>query len=309
MKKIAVVGAGRVGESCALFLAQKNLSDEVVLLDIRGEYAVGTALDIQQTAPVFGFDTRVTGGGDFSLMKGAGCVVVTAGFPRKPGMSRSDVLESNMRIVDSVCEHIANYASDAHVFVVSNPVDIMTFRAFERLGWPRERVFGQAGVLDASRMATFLQQETGLSSQDITAMVLGGHGDSMVPMTRFTVANGVPITAFLDQDRLTQIIDRTRHGGAEILKLKEISSAYQAPAASTVAMVEAVVQDRKRLLPTVAVLQGEYGCQGLAVGVPAILGRGGMEKIVELSLEPEEQNLFDKTVAAVQQDLKTMSAL
>ncbi len=306
MDKIAIIGSGRVGEATTLFLAQQNLAREVVLLDVKGDYAAGTALDIAQTAPIFRFDTRIIGSGDMSLMHDAELIVVTAGFPRKPGMSRSDVLQSNIQIIDSVVENVVKYAPNSMILVVSNPVDVITYRAFKQARFPRNRVFGQAGVLDSARMATFIAMETGFSAKDINAMVLGGHGDSMVPMMRYTTINGIAVEQFLSPEQTAAIIHRTRHGGAEVLKLKEISSAYQAPGAATVEMVDAIVHDRKRILPTVCMLDGEYNEKDIAMGVPAVLGKHGMEKVIELSLTPEEQQMFTASVNSVRQDVNSL---
>lgn len=309
MDKIAVIGSGRVGEATTLFLAQQNLAKEVVLLDVKGDYAAGTALDIAETAPIFRFDTRIIGSSDMSVMHDAQLVVVTAGFPRKPGMSRSDVLQSNVQIIDNVVENVLKYAPHSMVLVVSNPVDVITYRAFKKAGFPRNRVFGQAGVLDSARMATFIALETGYSAKDISAMVLGGHGDSMVPMMRYTTINGIAVENFLTAEQTQAIVTRTRNGGAEVLKLKEISSAYQAPGAATVEMVDAIVHDRKRVLPTVAILDGEYGEKQIAMGVPAVLGKHGMEKVIELELNPDEKKMFTDSVNSVRQDVDLLATL
>ncbi len=309
MHKITVVGSGRVGESTALFLAQQHLAKEVVLLDVRGEYAAGTALDIQETAPLFRFDTRLIGTADASQMKGSDIVVVTAGLPRKPGMSRSDVLETNINIIDTIVQDVVKHAPNAILLIVSNPVDSVTYRAFIKTGWPRERVFGQAGVLDAARMATFVAMETGLSAKDIQAMVMGGHGDAMVPMIRYTTVNGISVEQFLKHDQIERIIDRTRKGGAEVLQLKQNSSAYQAPAAAVVDMVDAIVHDRHRVLPTVAILQGEYGESDIAMGVPVMLGKKGLEKIIELPLNTAEKKMFDESIRYLRVDLEHLAKM
>lgn len=309
MDKIAVVGSGRVGEAATLFLAQQNLAKEVILLDVKGDYAAGTALDIAETAPIFRFDTRIIGSGDMSLLRDSEIVIVTAGFPRKPGMSRSDVLQSNVQIIDSVVENVVKYAPNSMVLVVSNPVDIITYRAFKQARFARNKVFGQAGVLDSARMATFIALETGYSAKDINAMVLGGHGDSMVPMMRYTTINGISVERFLTKEQSDAIIHRTRNGGAEVLKLKEISSAYQAPGAATVEMVDAIVHDRKRILPTVAILDGEYQQKDIAMGVPAVLGKNGMEQVIELELTTDEQKMFDDSINSVRQDIDALAKL
>ncbi|TVP84466.1 MAG: malate dehydrogenase [Thioalkalivibrio sp.] len=303
MKKIAIIGAGRVGESTAQFLAQSDLVRELALLDVREGAAAGAALDIQETAPLFGFDTRLTGSTDPGVIAGAELVVITAGLPRKPGMSRSDVLDKNVEILDSILVDVVREAPDSQILVVSNPVDVLTYRAWQKTGWDRSRVFGQAGVLDAARMATFVALETGLSTRDIHTLVLGGHGDAMVPMLRFSGINGLPLHYFLDQAAIDRIVERTRHGGAEILGLRQTSSAYDAPAAAVKAMVESILLDQRRVLPTVALLEGEYGASDAAMGVPCVLGTGGMERIVELDLNAEEQANFDSSLAGVQADI------
>ncbi|MCF7983351.1 MAG: malate dehydrogenase [Thiohalocapsa sp.] len=309
MKKISIVGAGRVGETTAQILAEEELCREVALYDVRDDVPEGVALDIYQTAPFFEFDCRVSGSNDPQILADSDLVVVTAGFPRKPGMSRSDVLAANVKIIDEVTDHIVRYASDAIVLVVSNPVDTLTYRIAQRTGWPRERVFGQAGVLDASRMAAFIAQETGFSSLDITTLVLGGHGDTMVPMPRYCTINGVPITHFIAPERLEAIIERTRKGGAEILALRKNSSAYDAPAASVAAMIDAISNNRRRLMPTVALLDGEYGERDVAMGVPCILDESGLAAVVELDLDARERADFDRSVAAVREDIARLAEL
>jgi malate dehydrogenase len=308
MQKIAIVGAGRVGESTALFIAQHDLCKELMLIDIREGVPQGVALDIQETAPLLGFDTQIRGSHDASAVAGAQLVVITAGLPRKPGMSRSDVLESNVKIIDGIVDSIAQHAPEAILLLVSNPVDTLTWEAFVRSGFPRHRVLGQAGVLDSTRMASFIAMETGLSVKDIDAMVLGGHGDSMVPMTRFTTLSGIPVEHFLDSSAIESIVERTRNGGAEILSLRQNSSAYDAPAAAITTMVDAIVRGRRRVLPSVAILDGEYGYGGLAMGVPCVLGQGGVERIVELPLNEEEKRMFDATVAAIQRDIASLQS-
>jgi len=305
MNKIAVVGgAGRVGESAALYLMQQQLAREVVVVDIAEGPARGAALDIAECGPVFGSDTRLWGTADYADLKDSDIIVVTAGMPRKPGMSRSDLLDTNIAIMDQIADAAAEHAPDAMMIVVGNPVDVMTYRAWQRTGWPRNRVFGQAGVLDSARMATFLAEATGRSLADIDAMVLGGHGDQMVPMMRYTTVNGVPVENFLDAAKIEEIVERTRKGGAEVLQLREKSSAYLAPGAATVEMVESVVHDRGRLLPCVAILDGEYGHSDVAMGVPSILTRNGLEKVVELELDDTEREQFETSLAAVEADLE-----
>ncbi len=304
MNKIAVVGgAGRVGETTALFVMQQQLAREIVLIDVNENAAKGAALDMAEAAPVFGSDTAVRGSGDYAEMSGADLIIVTAGLPRKPGMSRSDLLDKNVAIMDQIADAAVEHAPDAIMMVVANPVDVMTYRAWQRTGWPRHRVFGQAGVLDSARMARFIAEATDRSLADIDAMVLGTHGDQMVPMMRYTTFNGVPVDRFLDQERIDEIVDRTRNGGAEVLQLRETSSAYLAPGAAVTKMVEALVRDRGRLLPCVAILDGEYGHRDVAMGVPSILTSKGLTKVVELSLNDQESKAFEASVAAVQKDL------
>ena len=304
MNKISIVGAGRVGETAAQTLAQQEMSREIVLLDVREGAAAGAALDIMQSASYFGFDARVTGGTDPALLKDSELVVITAGSPRKPGMSRSDVLDINRAVIDSICDHVLEYAPDALLLLVSNPVDVLTWHAWKRTGWERHRVFGMAGVLDASRMACFIAEETGLSIKDIHAMVIGGHGDYMVPLTRFSTINGAPASTFLDAESIARINKRTRHAGAEVLALRQQSSAYNAPAAAIATMVDAISHHRRRVLPCVCNLDGEYGQSDITAGVPAIIGQNGIEKIIELPLDDSEQAGFEASIESIRADLK-----
>lgn len=306
MQKITIVGAGRVGEATAQILAERDLCRVLVLLDIKEGVAAGAALDIQETAPLFGFDTRVIGDTQASLMVDSDLVVITAGIPRKPGMSRSDVLATNVKITDTILDDVLHYAPQSKILLVSNPVDILTYYAWKKTGWDRCRVLGQAGVLDSSRMAAFVALETGYSVKNINAMVLGGHGDSMVPMTRFTTIAGIPITYFLDQQVIDDIVERSRFAGAEILALKKTSSAYGAPAVAIAEMVEAITCHRSQVLPTVTVLQGEYGQKGIAMGVPCVLGEQGIEKVIELPLNEVEKKMFDESIKNIKNDLKRL---
>lgn len=306
MKKISIVGAGRVGETTAQTLAQHCMCDEVVLLDVREGAAAGAALDISQSASFFGFDTRLTGGTDPALLAGSELVIVTAGSPRKPGMSRSDVLDVNCGVIDSVVDNVLEHAPDSMLLLVSNPVDVLTWRAWKRTGWDRSRVFGQAGVLDAARMAHFIADATGMSSKDVSTLVIGGHGDLMVPLTRYSTIHGLPVTDFLDAATIEQINDRTRHGGAEVLGLRQVSSAYNAPAAAVATMVDAIVHDRRRVLPCVAVLDNEYGQRDITGGVPVILGRNGVEQVVQLALGDTEQQAFQASIDSILDDIKTL---
>lgn len=303
MNKVVIMGAGRVGETTAQILAEQEICRQVVLIDIREDAPQGVALDILQTSPFFNFDTQVSGSNDAADLADADLVVITAGIPRKPGMSRSDVLDTNVAIIDGIVDDILRYAPNAMVLIVSNPVDVLTWRVWQRTGWPRERVLGQAGVLDASRMAAFIAMETGFSARDITTLVLGGHGDSMVPVSRFCTINGVPVSHFISEARIQDIIQRTREGGAEILALRKNSSAYDAPGASIAAMVDAISHNRKRLLPCVAILQGEYGQADIAMGVPCVLNEQGLAEVMQLDLNAEESAAFRRSAAAVNQDI------
>ncbi len=303
MRKIAVVGPGRVGESTAEFLAQQSLCRELVLLGTKDDVARGIALDIQESAPLFGFDTKVSGGADPALLAGADVVIMTAGQPRKPGMSRDQLRDANLAVLHTVVGNVMKYAPDAMLVVVSNPVDVLTYHAWKQTGWPRRRVFGLSGVLDSARMASFVAQASGYSVRDITALVIGGHGDAMVPLPEYTCINGIPIKHFLDEATVARLIDHTRQGGAEILALKQTSSAYDSPAAAIATMVEAVIRNRKRILPCVAVLDSEYGQRDIALGVPVVLGEAGMEKVVELPLTEDERHALLRSAEAVRANL------
>ena len=303
MRKIAVVGPGRVGESTAEFLAQQSLCRELVLLGTKESVAQGIALDIQESAPLFGFDTKVSGGADPVLLTDADLVIITAGQPRKPGMNRDELRDANLAVLHSVVANVMKYAPAATLIVVSNPVDVLTYHAWKQTGWPRARVFGLSGVLDSARMASFVAQASGYSVRDITALVIGGHGDAMVPLPEYTCINGIPIKNFLDETTISKLIEHTRQGGAEILALKQTSSAYDSPAAAIATMVEAVIRNRKRILPCVAVLDGEYGQRDIALGVPVVLGDAGMEKVIELPLTEDELRALQRSARSVRASL------
>ncbi|MGB5539745.1 MAG: malate dehydrogenase [Gammaproteobacteria bacterium] len=306
MNKITIIGAGRVGESTAQILAQRDMCHEVVLLDVRDGAAAGAALDIRQSAALHRFDCRVSGGADPALMSGSDLVIVTAGSPRKPGMSRSDVLDVNRAVIDSIVDQVLEHAPDCLLLLVTNPVDVLTWHAWKRTGWDRRRVFGQAGVLDAARMASFMAEQTGISVRDIHTMVIGGHGDSMIPLTRFSTINGLPVSAFIDEKTIQHINEKTRHGGAEVLEMRQHSSAYNAPAAAVATMVDAIRSNRARLLPCVCILDGEYGQRDITAGVPAILGRTGIERIVELPLDETERPGFQASIDSILKDLEQL---
>ena len=298
--KVAVIGAGNVGASAALFIAERGLAD-VTLID-RPEMEgmpQGKALDMEEAAPLWHKGLRMKGATDLSAVKGCDVVVMTAGFPRKPGMSRSDLLKANAEIVKPAAEAVKQHAPNAIVVVVTNPLDVMAWYFGHITGFPRERVIGMAGILDSARFRAFLSMELGISGSDIQAMVLGGHGDSMVPVTRYTVSGGIPVEELIAPDRLAQIVQRTRDGGAEIVKLLKTGSAYYAPAMSAVEMVEAILLDQKRLVPCSVSLKGEYGLKDLFIGVPIILGGKGMEKIVELKLSDADKAALHKSAKDV----------
>ncbi len=308
--KITIVGAGNVGATTAHWCAAAELGD-IVLLDIPQTEGMpaGKALDLMQSSPIMGFDSRITGVTSYDESRGSDVVVITAGIARKPGMSRDDLLSTNAKIVGSVAEQVKSTSPEAVVIVVSNPLDAMVQRAFQVTGFPPQRVLGQAGVLDTARYRAFLAMELGVSVEDISALLMGGHGDTMVPMPSCTSVGGIPVTQLLDQKRLDEIVDRTRKGGAEIVALLKTGSAYYAPAAATAQMVEAIVRDKKRLIPCAAYCDREYGVGGYYVGVPVILGSKGVEKVVELKLTPQEQSDFQKSVDSVKELVKVMATL
>jgi malate dehydrogenase len=302
-KKIALVGAGNIGGTLAHLIGLKELGD-VVLYDVFGGVAAGKALDIMQSGPVDGFDAAMTGGGDISAIKGADVVIVTAGFPRQPGMSRDDLLTKNAGVIAAVAEGIRTHCPDAFVIVITNPLDVMVWVMQQKSGLPANRVVGMAGVLDSARFRLFLAQEFNVSVEDVTAFVLGGHGDTMVPLTRYSTVAGIPVPDLIrmgwtTQERIDAIVARTANGGGEIVKLLEKGSAFYAPAASAIAMAEAYLKDKKRVLPCAALLNGQYGVRDLYVGVPVVIGAGGIERIVEIPLLPEEKAAFDKSCKAV----------
>jgi malate dehydrogenase len=302
-KKIALVGAGQIGGTLALLAAEKELGD-VVLIDVAEGIPEGKALDLFQTSPVEGFDSKLTGGTDYSLIQGADVVIVTAGIPRKPGMSRDDLIGINTGIVKTAGENIKKYAPNAFVIVITNPLDVMVWVMQQVTGFSPKRVVGMAGVLDSSRFRSFLAMEFNVSVEDVYACVLGGHGDSMVPMIRYSTVAGIPLPDLIKmgwttKEKLDAIVQRTRDGGAEIVKLLKTGSAFYAPAASAILMAESFLKDKKRILPCAAYLSGEYGVKDMYVGVPVVIGEGGVEKIVEMQLNTEEKAMFDASVAAV----------
>lgn len=302
MPKLSVVGAGNVGASAALYLAEAEMGD-VTLVDIVEGVAKGKALDLLQAGPVRGYDTMIEGSGDMRSVAGSDLIIVTAGLPRKPGMSRTDLLKANADIIRGIAQAIRDHAPKAFVIVITNPLDVMTYLLHRLTGFPRERVIGMAGVLDSTRFRSFLAAEIGVSIEDIQAMVLGGHGDTMVPLVRYSTVGGIPIEKFIAKERLAEIVQRTRDGGAEIVKLLQTGSAFYAPAASAVQMAESILRDKKRLLPVAAYLNGEYGFRDIYLGVPAILGSRGLEKIVELELTPDEKAALAKSADEVKKGI------
>ncbi len=306
VNKITVVGAGNVGATTAQRLAEKELARQVVMVDVVEGVPQGKALDQWESAPIEGFDTRVTGTNGYDETSNSDIVVITAGIARKPGMSRDDLLNTNAGIVKQVSEQVKRSSPNAIIIMVSNPLDVMCYVAKQVTGFPRERVIGMAGVLDTARYRSFLAEALDVSVKDIQAMVLGGHGDTMVPLVSYTTVSGIPVTQLMDRRRLDAIVDRTRNGGAEIVKYLKTGSAYYAPSAASVQMVEAIVHDSKRILPCAAWLEGEYGLSGLFLGVPCKLGRKGLETILEVELTAQERTDLGKSADAVREPMSVL---
>lgn len=304
-KKIAVIGAGNVGATCAMYLAEANLAD-VVLIDILEGIPQGKALDLTQAGPVRGYNCMVTGSNNMKDIKGADIVIMTAGLPRKPGMTREDLLNKNAEIVGSVAREIKKHAPKAYVIVVSNPLDLMTYHMQKETGFPANRVLGQAGVLDSTRFRAFVAMELNAAMTDVQAMVLGGHGDTMVPLPRYTTVAGVPIGELIDKDRIKAISERTANGGGEIVKLLKTGSAFYAPAAASVDMCRSIFCDEKKVLAASAYLTGQYGIKDIYIGVPVVLGADGVEKILELKLSKAELGSLQKSAATYKEHLKIM---
>ena len=303
-KKIALIGAGQIGGTLALLAGQKELGD-VVLVDIMEGVAKGKALDLQEARGVAGWDVDVTAGGttDYSVIKDADVCIVTAGVPRKPGMSREDLLKVNLDAITKVAMGIKQYAPSAFVIVITNPLDSMVYAMYKITGFPRNRVVGMAGVLDTARFQYFVGEAAGVSPQDVCAMVLGGHGDDMVPVLRYSSVNGVPLAKLLDKARLDAIVERTRKGGGEIVALLGTGSAFYAPANAAIAMAEAYLRDKKRVLPCSALLEGQYGVKGLFVGVPVVIGAGGVERVLEVDLNDDERAMLARSVESVRKSV------
>jgi malate dehydrogenase len=306
-KKISIIGAGFTGATTAFILAQKELGD-IVLVDIPQleNPTKGKALDMLESSPVLGFDANIIGTSNYEDTADSDVVIITAGIARKPGMSRDDLVTTNQKIMKQVTKEIVKYSPNCYIIVLTNPVDAMTYTVFKESGFPKNRVIGQSGVLDTARFRTFVAQELNISVKDVTGFVLGGHGDDMVPLVRYSYAGGIPLEKLISKDRLDAIVERTRKGGGEIVNLLGNGSAYYAPAASLAEMVEAIIKDQRRILPAIAYLEGEYGYEGIYLGVPTILGGNGIEKVIELELTEEEKAALAKSVESVK---KVMSVL
>ncbi|HET6348843.1 MAG TPA: malate dehydrogenase [Candidatus Krumholzibacteria bacterium] len=302
-RKIALIGGGQIGGTLALLAAQKELGD-VVLYDVVEGMPQGKALDIMESRPVDGYTVDLRGTNDYKDLEGASVVIVTAGFPRKPGMSRDDLLNKNIEIMKDVAGNVKKHCPNAFVIVISNPLDAMVYVMKKITGFPRERVVGMAGVLDSSRLRCFLAMEMGVSVQDVTAFVLGGHGDDMVPLPRLCTVAGIPVPELLDQQAIDRIVKRTRFAGGEIVELLKTGSAFYSPAAAAIAMAESYLKDKKRVLACAAYLNGEYGVDGLYVGVPVVIGAGGVERVMEIRLSPDERKMFDASVQHVRDLVK-----
>ena len=304
-RKVAVIGAGNVGATCAFVLAERNVG-EIVLLDIYEGFAKGKALDMSQGGRILNYDGRVTGPSDYADIQDSDVVVVTSGFPRQPGMSREDLIGKNADIVSQVGEGIRDNAPDSVIVMVTNPLDLMTYHMQQITGFPHSRVVGQAGILDSARMTHFISQAVGCSNEDVQAMVLGGHGDTMVPLPRYTTVNGIPVTQLLSDEEIAAICERTASGGGEIVKLLEKGSAFYAPGSAAAIMAEAILDDRKRVLPCSTYLNGEYGLEDIYIGVPVVLGKAGVERIVQLELEPHEMDSLQGSAAFYKEQLASI---
>ena len=307
-KKVTVIGGGNVGATAAQRIAERDYAD-VVLVDVIEGMPQGKALDLAESGPVLGYDSMVTGANTYESTANSDVVVITAGIARRPGMTRDDLLRTNMGIMGSVVGEVVKYSPDSILLIVSNPLDAMVYHAHKLSGFPKERVVGMAGVLDTARMRTFIAQELNVSVEDVQAYVLGGHGDTMVPLVRYTTVGGIPLEKWLPQDRVEAIVQRTRDGGGEIVSLLKTGSAYYAPSAAVLQMVDSILLDKRRILPAAAYLEGEFGVSGVFIGVPVILGANGVERVVDLELTAEEQEGFQKSVDAVNELVEAMASL
>ena len=307
--KVTVVGAGNVGATCAQIVAEKNIVQQVVLIDIKEGLSEGKSLDLWQTAPINEYDTRITGStNDYSKTAGSEVVVITSGLPRKPGMSRDDLISINAGIVKSVTENVIKYSPDAKIIVVSNPLDVMTYASYVTSKFPKNRVMGMAGVLDTARYRAFLAEALDVSPRDIQALLMGGHGDTMVPLPRYTTVSGIPVTELIDEGKLNAIIERTKKGGGELVNLMG-TSAWYAPGSAAAQMVEAIVMDQKRIFPCCVKLEGEYGLNNIFVGVPVKLGKNGVEEVVEIKLNDDEKKLLSESAQSVKSVMDALDGM
>lgn len=304
--KVTIVGAGNVGGTVANIISQRGYAD-VVLIDIDGDIAKGKAIDIQQQSVLFNSDSTIIGGNDYSLTEGSDISVITAGFPRKPGMKREELLEVNSKIVKTVTENLIKYSPNTYIIVVTNPVDAMSYLAYKVSGFDRNRVLGMGGVLDTARLKYYIKQKLNVSYNSINAIVIGGHGDEMVPVVSSTTISGKPITSILSKEEIEEIINKTKNGGAEIVSLLKTGSAYYAPGMSVVRMIESIVFDRKEILPSSVFCQGEYGIDGIFFGLPVVLGINGLEKVIEVPLSEEEKEMLNKSVQSVKNTIEVMN--
>jgi len=307
--KISIIGAGNVGATCANVIAHKELAKEVVLLDIKDGISEGKSLDIWQTAPINSYDSRVFGvTNDYEKTRDSEVVIITSGVPRKPGMSRDDLISINAKIVKSVTEQVVKYSPDSKIIIVSNPLDVMCYTAFLTANLPREKVFGMAGILDTARYRAFLATELNVSPKDIQALLLGGHGDTMVPLPRYTTVTGIPVTDLIESKKLNSIIERTKKGGGELVNLMG-TSAWYAPGAAAAQMVESIVRDQRRIFPVCTLLKGEYDLEDIYLGVPVVLGKNGIEKIIEITLNNKERDLLLNSANSVKSVMKTLDQM
>ena len=307
--KISIIGAGNVGATCANVIAHKELANEVVLLDIKDGISEGKALDMWQTAPINSYDSRVLGvTNDYEKTKNSEVVVITSGVPRKPGMSRDDLISINAKILKSVTEQVVKYSPDSKIIIVSNPLDVMCYTAFLTANLPREKVFGMAGILDTARYRAFLATELSISPKDIQALLLGGHGDTMVPLPRYTTVTGIPVTDLIESKKLDSIIERTKNGGGELVNLMG-TSAWYAPGAAAAQMVESIVRNQRRVFPVCTLLKGEYNLEDIYLGVPVVLGKNGIEKIIEIKLNNKERDLLLNSANSVRSVMKTLDQM
>ena len=307
-KKVTIIGSGFVGSTCAHWIVSRNLAD-VALIDLNGDLAKGRALDLFSATPISGSDLNIQGGSDYSMAKGSDIVVITAGLPRKPGMSRSDLLSKNALIIKSICENLKSESPTAIFIIVSNPLDAMVHLAYKILNLPRERILGMAGVLDTARFKAFIGEKLKVSIKSVSALVLGGHGDSMVPLTRFASVGGIPLSDLISPEDIQALVERTRKGGAEIVSLLKTGSAYYAPSLSVVEMLESILLDRRQILPCAALLKGEYGENDVFAGVPCQLSGKGLEKVIEISLNSEEKSQLKKSVSAIRETVKELDSI